>query len=190
MTAPFDWEATVISQYANSNTILSLLESYAASVDPTLNIDRFYNLVWNVATAQGWGLDVWGRIVVVSRALKVNSRYFGFHEGAPDFDPFNVSPFFNGQDTTQNFILSDDAYRILIYAKALANITYGSIPGINRVLQLLFPGRGPCYVTDGQDMTMTYTFNFQPTQVELAIIETSNVLPRPTGVAVSYVVSP
>ncbi len=36
---------------------------------------------------------------------------------------------------------------------------------------------------------MTYTFGFAPTEIELAIIETSNVLPRPTGVRVLYDVS-
>ena len=65
-------------------------------------------------------------------------------------------------------------------------ISDGSIPAINQILLNLFPDRGNAWVTDGQDMTMTYTFGFQPTPVELAIIETSNVLPRTTGVAVKF----
>lgn len=32
-------------------------------------------------------------------------------------------------------------------------------------------------------MTMSYTFDFQPTPVEMAIIQQSGVLPKPTGVS-------
>lgn len=187
---PFDWQSTIVSQYANSPHILGMIAAFDAEMDEEANLTAFYNMLWNVLTAEGWGLDVWGRIVVINRNLQVSSRFFGFEEGLPDFDPFNVSPFYAGQGTTTTVRLTDDAYRQLILAKALANITYGSIPGINAILQLLFPGRGACYVTDNQDMTMTYTFHFQPTPLELAIIETSNVLPRPSGVRVIYSVVP
>lgn len=183
---PFAWQETIISQYANSETLLGIIATFAEAIDQQVNIDSFYDNLWNIATCQGYGLDVWGRIVVVNRTLQVSSRYFGFNEGLPDYDPFNTSPFYSGQQTTTSFTLSDDAFRTLILAKALHNICYGSIPGINAILQLLFPGRGPCYVQDNEDMTMTYVFGFTPTPVELAIIETSNVLPRPTGVAVKY----
>ncbi len=40
-------------------------------IDPTADLNAFYDLVWNVATAQGWGLDVWGRIVGVTRNLNI-----------------------------------------------------------------------------------------------------------------------
>lgn len=182
----FDWQATVVSQYANSDVLMNVIASFAQAIDQKASIDAFYDKLWNIATAEGYGLDVWGRIVVINRTLQVNTRYFGFEEGLPDYDPFNVSPFYSGGGITTSVALSDSAYRVLILAKALHNICFGSIPGINAILQLLFPNRGPCYVTDNNDMTMTYTFGFIPTPVELAIIETSNVLPRPTGVAVKF----
>lgn len=188
---PFDWRETILSQYANSPIILDLIQTFFDTLDQQPNFDAFYDYVWNIATAKTFGLDVWGRIVVVSRTLEVGTRFFGFDEASPDFDPFNVSPFYTGQNINNSFVLSDEAYRTLILAKALHNISFGSIKGINQILQLLFPGRGPCYVTDNNDMTMTYVFGFVPTPVELAIIENSNVLPRPTGVRVLYdVVAP
>ncbi len=186
----FDWQKTVISQYANSGRMLGIVSSFADAIQQKTNIDAFYDKVWNIDTAEGYGLDVWGRIVVINRVLRVTTRFFGFEEGGPDYDPFNVSPFYSGGSPTQNYVLTDDAYRVLILAKALANITFGSIPGLNNILQQLFPGRGPCYVVDNLDMTMTYTFGFVPTPAELAIITGSNVLPRPTGVAVDYQVIP
>lgn len=182
----YDWQATVISQYANSGRILGVIAGFAEAIEQKTNVDAFYDMLWNIETAQGYGLDVWGRIVVIKRTLQVASRFLGFEEGGPDYDPFNQAPFYRGQGATQNFELSDDAYRVLILAKALANITFGSVQGINQILQLLFPARGPCFVIDNNDMTMTYSFGFVPTPIELALITGSNVLPRPTGVAVDY----
>lgn len=190
MQNPF---ATVISQYDNSPTLLQLIENVNVYLDPAANLDAFYSLIWNVDTAVGYGLDVWGRIVGVQRVLQVASDvYFGFAEAS---DATSISPFnsggslFSGGAITSNFALSDEAFRTLILAKALANITDGSIPSINQILLNLFPGRGNCYVTDGLDMSMTYTFQFSPalTPVEFAIVSQSGVLPRSTGVSATVV---
>lgn len=187
---PFDWQATIISQYANSPTLLAWVANFAQAIDMNNELDDFYDFLWNIQTCYGYGLDVWGRIVVVNRTLTVQTRFFGFEEGLPDFDPFNSAPFYTGGPTSAPFTLSDDAYRLLIIAKAAANISYGSIPGINHILQLLFPGRGPSYIVDNQDLTMTYRFEWAPTPVELAIIQGSNVLPRIAGVKTLFEVAP
>lgn len=188
-TIPFDYWDTIISQYANSPIITQLIGNMNAYLDLSANLDAFYDNIFSVATAQGYGLDCWGKIVNVSRTLDVpgDSSYFGFEEAGIGANPFNTQPFFSGDDLTNNFILSDSAYRVLIYAKALANICDGSIPAINQILLRLFPNRGNCYVTDGLDMTMTYTFQFLLTPVELAIVGQSGALPKPCGVSVTTV---
>jgi len=188
----FDVEDTVISQYANSPTLLEMIDNFSQCVDQEVNWESFYNLIWNVDTAVGYGLDVWGRIVGVNRALQVTTgAYFGFNEnGGTDVEPFNQAPFWTGTPFTENYLLSDYAYRQLILAKAFANICDGSILAINNILMTLFGSSGKCYVTDGRDMTMTYTFKFDPTPVQLAIIEQSHVLPKPVGVVASVVISP
>jgi hypothetical protein len=186
---PFDYWQTIISQYANSDILTSLIGNFDGYIDQTQNMDMFYDQVMNVATAVGWGLDVWGRIVNVSRTLNISQdlQFFGFQEAGIGANPFNVQPFYLGQQITNNFVLSDDAYRVLIFAKALANISDGSIPAINQILLRLFPARGNCFVTDGLDMTMTYTFNFILTPVELAIVAQSGALPKPTGVQLTVI---
>lgn len=185
----FDWFITVISQYANSPVLLSLLENLCGYIDPTKNVEDFFNFVFNVDTAVGQGLDVWGRIVGVSRILRLpdGSDYFGFSEAAPSAHSFGEAPFYGGGTLTQNFALSDGAYRRLILAKALANICDGSIPAINQILINLFGDYGNCYVTDGQDMTMTYTFGSTLSPVDFAIVSQSGVLPRPVGVSATIV---
>lgn len=188
-----NWLDTVISQYGNSPVLRALIESTNDAIDPSLNIDAFFNLVWNVDTAQGYGLDVWGRIVGVSRELAIpaNSDFFGFDTGVADeWQPFNQAPFFSGGGSGGGtFELADDAYRVLILFKALSNIATTTIPMLNKLITSLFTGLGHssprCWVVDNGSMTMTYVFNFVLTAIELAIVTSPGLLPHPTGVAVN-----
>ncbi len=183
---PFDEWTTIISQYANSDALTALIGSFDACLDQTKNFDDFFDLIWNVNTAVGYGLDVWGRIVGVGRVLQIEvGAYFGMEGPAGSSgEPYSVAPFYAGTTLTNNYALTDDAYRKLIFAKALANISDGSIKSINQILLNLFPFRGNCYVADGNDMTLTYTFLFALSLVELAIVQQSGVLPKPTGILV------
>lgn len=190
-----DLEQTILSQYANSPTLMQLITNMNAYIDPTTNINQFYEFVWNVDTAKGNGLDIWGAIVGVGRVLQVSgATYFGLR-GPPGVSglPLNQAPFYNGQALTSNYSLTDDAYRTLILAKAMANISNATIPAINQILINLFGQAGPlpvagnCYCTDGEDMTMTFTFSYALTPVQSAIVYQSGVLPRPAGVAATVV---
>lgn len=179
-------EKTILSQYAQSPTMMALISVFNQWIDPSTNIDAFFDDIWNIDTATGIGLDLWGRIVGVGRVLKINTvgGFFGFNEaGNVSANPFNSAPFYSGQQINSNFIVSDAGFRTMILAKALANICSGSIPAINQILLLLFPGRGNCYVVDGLNMTMQYVFKFQLTPLEAAIVGQSGILPRMTGVS-------
>ncbi len=188
--APFDWWNTAISQFANSPIITTMLQSFFDAIDQTADFDLFFSNIWDIDTAIGPGLDVLGRILGVTRVLNVVNapRYFGFEESLLTYDPWNQSPFYTGAPLTTSYALTDAAFRVLLYAKALANISDGSVRSINRLLMTLFPGRGNAYVADGLNLTMTYTFDFALTAVEQAIVEQSGVLPRTSGVAASVVI--
>lgn len=179
-----DVKRTVISQYANSPTIRQLIDSMNGYIDPATDFDNFYDFVWNLDTAQGFGLDIWGRIVAVSRDLTVPdvSRIaFGFKEGV-SYQPFGQAPFYDGGPNTTTYTLNDTDYRKLILVKALSNISICSASSINQQLRNLFPGRGRCYVNDFRDMTMRYVFEFELEPFELAIILQSGAITRPAGV--------
>src|SRR6266446_8680457 len=134
-----DFDKTIISQYSNSSILTQLITNLNTYIDPSADLEAFYTLIWNVDTAVGYGLDVWGRIVGINRVLQIASgSYFGWYE-AQDRTGFNQSPFYNGQITTAAFSLTDEAFRRLIFAKAAANITDCSIPAINQILMNLFP---------------------------------------------------
>lgn len=191
--SPFNPWQTVIRQYSNSPILDGIINAFASAMDPTELFDELFDNMWNVITAQGYGLDCWGRIVGVTRTLQipasVTNQFFGFQEAndPSHFTGFGQAPFFSGQQLTSSITLSDADFRTLILAKAASNICDGSIPAINAVLLSLFPNRGACYVTDPGGMQMTYTFDFVLTPVELAIVEQSGVLPKPVGVSATVV---
>ncbi len=154
---PLPWQDTVLSQYANSPRLMTLIANFADYRDQTRNFGAFYDNIWNIDTAVGAGLDVWGRIVNISRVLTVDAgEYFGFQEALPDSSGFGQQPFYSGPPSTTNYLLSDDAYRQLILAKAAFNICDGSIPAINRLLMQLFPDRGNAYVQEGLGLDERY----------------------------------
>jgi hypothetical protein len=211
----FDWRKTIASQYANSPILLQIIQNFAECIDPTQDIESFFDTIFNLETASGYGLDVWGRRVGAPRQLVINtSTFFGFQEAG--MTGFGGAPFWSGQNpTTATYTVDDLTYRRMIIAKAAANITDGSIPSFNRILLTLFPGRGNCYVGEvppqppyfgfkeagqigfggapfyaGQTipkMEIYYVFTFLLSPVELAIITASGILPRPSGVKATLV---
>lgn len=190
-----NWDETLLSQYCDSPTIKGMLESFNQAIDPTADIDNFYNNIWNVATAVGNGLDIWGQIVGCSRYLQIPSTpYLGFEEAftvptaATGAQPFNQAPFYNGVQATNTFALSDAQYRQLILVKAAANISNLSVASINALLRAEFGVNngidpyGNAYVIDNENMSFVYHLNFVPSPAQIAIIQSSGVFPRPAGV--------
>jgi hypothetical protein len=209
----FNVEDTILSQFANSPTILSLIGSFSAAVNPAANIDAFYQLVWDINTAEGYGLQVWGRIVGVTNVLQISNDEvnFGFAEdgissvlgstfvigtsvlGGGAYtgtaQPFGQGVFYNGTPTTSNYTLSDDAFRTLILAKALANISQSNIHAYNTILMSLFPDRGNAFVADSGNMQMNLVFMFPLQPFEIAILLQSGAFTAPTGVGFNVMVS-
>jgi hypothetical protein len=193
---PFDIDATVISQYANSPTLIALVENFGQYFDPTANLNQFYYDVWDIDHAFGFGLDIWGIILGVSRIVPIpgTQDYFGFDNSdmPPDWVPFGSTsnpaagaPFYAGATDTGSYTLNDAAYRTLLLTKALANICTTTAPALNALVSNLFPGDGVCYTEDLGGMQMKYVFDFVLTPIQFAILAYSGVLPHPAGVSFS-----
>ncbi|EDH1733833.1 DUF2612 domain-containing protein [Salmonella enterica] len=187
--------ATVLAQYAASPRLNALINSFNAALSPDSFINDFYDLIWNIDTAEKYGLDVWGKIVGVSRRLTVKDdfNYLGFSEARMDNPvmddphPFNQAPFYSGKSVTRTVDLSDEIYRRLILMKAMSNITDCSVPDINRMLRFMFGKNRRTYVLNNGGLRMSYIFEFALSSAELAIIQSSGALPSPPGVYVSVV---
>jgi hypothetical protein len=193
------WEQTILSQYNSSPTLMAMIESFSDAILPDVDLAQFYANIWDVNTAVGYGLDVWGLIVGVSRNIQVpaSSNYLGFDEAytVPTANtgpqPFNQAPFASATPATVTFSMTDSQYRQLILVKAAANISDLSIPSINALLRAAFGSNngvdpyGDAYVVDLGGMAFEYYLNFIPNSAQIAIIENSGVFPRPAGVQVT-----
>jgi hypothetical protein len=182
-----NYQATIISQYSSALTLTQLIANYNTYLEPGPDLDNFYNYVWNITTTQGFGLDIWGKIVGVGRTLQVPAgAYLGFEEGNDNLDyrSFGFGTLFSINAATNTVILSDEAYRTLILVKAFSNISNLTARNVNKLLNILFAGRGLCYVSDDGGMQITYHFDFTLAPFEIAILQNSGAVPRPAGVAV------
>lgn len=171
-------------QYQNSPIISQLVDYVYQQFDASQVYDDFYDLAVNVQTAQGFGLDIWGRIVGANRLISLPSSvdYFGF-AGTPQ-KPFNQAIFYTGQNGALSaFKLSDGAFRTLIMLKAYKNITRMTSPNINKILTTLFGSRGRCYCLETGPMAMRFTFEFTLADWELAILTNISYCPKPAGVS-------
>ena len=109
------------SQYSASVRIVSILESCREHILPDSDIVAFFDNIFNVATAVGYGLDIWGNIVGVSRFI-------------PDY-----------QDSNTIYTLGDEDFRRVIYFKAAANIMDSTLYSMNYLLKNLYPEYN-CYI--------------------------------------------
>lgn len=183
-----DVSKTILSQYANSPVITSVINQWNVALDLSANKELFLTDYWNVDTASGVGLDIWGRIVGVSRYLYIpdDVKYFGFF-GNTGASPFNVAPFYPGDQATKTFRLDDDIFRLLIMAKAYYNICTCSVYDINFVLQMLFSQYGSIYCMETGNMSVQIILDFDLTPWQLALIIQAGVIPVAAGVSVNVV---
>jgi hypothetical protein len=186
---------TVMKQFSNSNTLLALLADFDQWVDVSQFSAGFLANVWDISTAQGFGLDIWGRILGQSRYLQIEQLpgdNFGWNINAhpgTQWQPWSQAPWYNGAAAgTTAFPLQDEAYRQLLLVKAAANIASSDCPSINALMRSMFGSRGRCYVgyDPAHPMHIGYHFEFFPSPVEQSIIE-SGLFPQPAGTTAEYI---
>ena len=167
-----DVEKTILSQYSNSSIINQLIQNINDNIDPRADIENFIELVWNVETAETYGLDVWGSIVGINRYVTI----------PPDLQPVPGS--------TDTFYIPDEDYRSFILLKAATNITNCSAKSINTLLTNKFGDRGRAYILDTGNMTMRYVFEFLLTYWEKALFQQGIVVPKTSGVRIDILEIP
>ena len=80
--------------------------------------------------------------------------------------------------------------RILLKLRYYKLISRCTVPEINTRMKAILGQYGGVYVLDGNNMQfVTYVFGFQPNSALQFVLENFDVLPRPAGVGVKYIVS-
>ena len=140
----WDIAETVQSQFATSKRMRAVIDAFWQAINPKSDIDLLYRKLVNPRTAEGYGLDVWGRIVAIGRsylAVDADTPYFGFDppEGVKNerLNSFGNAPFYN--QIYGKVRLADPMFRTYVFLKALINISNSSLAGLNHMVKLLFP---------------------------------------------------
>lgn len=169
----FDPSVTIISQYANSATLVQMIENFRQQISPDADFQMFYDYIWNIDTAQGFGLDILGRIINLPRQITIPAIY-----------PFTVP--------AGAFSMDDTQYRKALLLKALANISNSSAPEINRILMMMSDGRGNAFVRKLSTMYIQHVFYYAPEPYEYALILNDGLPVRPAGVDfdIMYTINP
>lgn len=182
---------TIIMQYLHSPSLLALIHGFNAAMDPEDWLQEFYRRVFDVDTAEGWGLDVWGRIVAIERTLEIEgSDWLPLGFRGQDCANFGHGPFYN-KTVSNNYVLQDNAYRLLIMLKAASNITDGTLASLNSIIGRLFTDQGRSAVVHVGTMKIRFLFYFSLEPFQRSLLLREDVPPKPAGVGYDiYEVSP
>jgi len=177
---------SLLWQYNEAETLQSILQQKQDWYD--LNFSQFwddwYNDVFNLQTANNFGLSVWAKILDVSFALPPqptrDNNVFGFGEFNSNFFNSNFSPT-GGDDNS----LSTEQKRLVLQLTYLKYTSRGTVPDINKILTSYFGFKA--YILDNFNMTGNYViFKQQVNEQDLEIIKDYDLIPRPSGVGIEY----
>lgn len=142
--------------------------------------------VFDLRTANDFGLSVWAIIldiplVVASAVDPVDKPIWGFGQYRENFTNGNFA-------SISSSALSTEQKRLVLRLRYFQLVNDGAVTEINAFFAYLFAPLGPAYVKDGYDMRARYVFELpMPSALEVVLTE-FDLLPRPAGVKVDYVI--
>ena len=158
-------QAVKLWQYNDAERLNALLDGEIAFAKKNITgfWQNWFDDVFNIDTANNYGLTLWGQILGVRRISYT--------------DP----------DTETEVVVSDDMYRRMLKARAFSFGCDGTIPDINKFLQIIFPGK-PVFIRDNYNMSVTVVAYFEMTAEERAVLLSLDFLPIPCGVKSNIVI--
>ena len=157
----FDILRVIQSQYAGSPRLKALTVTCWSLLNPESSIGLMYEHMIDPWTADGAGLDVWGRIVAIARKLYVSG---------------------------ESVILDDETYRMYVFVKALFNLTNSSLASINYLCGQLISSGVRVLHTDTMVLTVLVTEIVDPQALQAFL--NLRWSPTGVGVKIYYVLGP
>ena len=162
-----DLQKSILWQYDKAQKLSDIIIQkgvwYKSNVTDFV-VDFFWN-IFNLRTANDFGLNIWGKILNFPRQIVLS---YGEHAG-------------------EVYELSKEQYRFLLIGQVLKFQMDTTITEINKYLSVIFPNNnGTCYVIDNQDMTINYSIaeGFLTDEIKV-LVDNYEFLPRPAGVKIT-----
>jgi hypothetical protein len=175
----------ILWQYTNATNLQGLLS--AKDQWYFNNQEQFwtgwFNNVFNLATANDFGLAVWS--IILGQPTYISNQAstwptWGFGSGNQNFGNGGF-----GSATGNTYQLPTQWARLLLQLRYFQLTRSGTLPEINRMLKYLFAPWCEAWLIDNLDMTQRYYFNFTIPSGMQMIFDNFDVLPRPAGVGSS-----
>lgn len=181
---------SILWQHEGAPKALALCEHDQFFADT--HVKKFWNDfiddIYNLKTANTFGLYIWARILGSSISISMGAPKDNWGFGSNDKNFENAGFGYSGSGS----VLTIESTRILLLMRWFQLTTAPTVPNINYMLQNVF-GAGQAYVVDLYEtlpMEMKYFFQGQlPTDLE-DVFTNEDVLPRPSGVLCTYSVVP
>lgn len=192
----FDFSVNVLAallwQYNDAEKLIALLRSKQVWYDE--NQSEFWEAwtrdVFNLDTATDFGCTVWSIILGVPLTVVLPPDYlnklcFGFSPFGGNFDRSN---FGSKTQTDQNLTLAQK--RLVLKLRYFQLISRGTVPQTNYFMKWAFEDLGVVYVLDPLDMgEIVYVFTFALPSALIFVLTYYDILPRPAGVGIRFVVT-
>ena len=167
----------MLSQYANSPKFVKLVEGLKSQISNANTIEDWVRVVYDLKTASGYGLDVWGVILNQGRLLYYKDEY-----------GIQRSVYLRGAQTIGSEDYKEEQiegyYRMLLFFKAFSYVTNSTLKSFNDLLRFYFEDK-KVFVQEIGTMVIELVFRFFPTTLE-KIIFASDLFPKPTGVGLNF----
>lgn len=178
-TFSVDLLQSLIWQYNDALSLQSLIEQKQAWVNSNQTDfwNNWYRDVFDLRTANDFGLQVWSIILGVVFALKeeVPTVIFGFDGSLGQ--TFNNAGF----ASEGSMVLTTEQKRTILQLRYRQMTTNASIDAMQDALSKIFSG---AKFFDGLDMTVTMTYPAIPSSQMLFILDNYDVIPRPNSVKI------
>lgn len=145
--------------------------------------ENWYWDVFNLDTANEFGLSVWAKILEAPFTLgegkdDPGKPLFGFNEGAANFGTGNFA-----RTSGRSVSLTLDQKRLIIKLRYWNLISRGTVSDCNRFCKAVFGEDAKAYVLDPGDMTnVIYVVGFEIDSATRLILDGLDLMPRPAGV--------
>lgn len=185
----FDFSVNIMQallwEYNDATNLQQLLQQEQDwyDINQTEFWQSWFDNVFNLATANEFGLGVWAIILGIPLTIiqpASDSEPWGF---GPFNKNFNNGSFANISGSVAGLTLEEQ--RIILQLRYFQLTSNGTVLAINAFLKTLFAAYGAVYVLDGLDMTCDYIFRFRPSRSLMLALKNLDLLPRPAGVKIN-----
>lgn len=185
-----DLKRAIIWQYEKSEKLKALVEAQNNAHHELVQgfWERWERDVFNIDTANAFGLSIWARILDVNLSVQFAPQpdkvAFGVGPNRRNFAP----PSGFGSREGGSVELTTEQARMVIRARYFSLTERPTLTNINEFLRRYFwRGDSKVYVTDPLDMSFVlYTFSYTPDGELAFLIDNMDFLPRPSTVGSSY----